>query len=341
MELNSQPLVSIVTPVYNGEKHLAECIESVLAQTYQNWEYVIVNNCSTDRTLEIAENYAKNDARIRIHNNEKLLKALQNFNHTLRQISPNSKYCKELHADDWLFPECLMEMVKVAESNPSVGIVGSYALRNTKVVLDGLPYLSTFRKGKEVCRSILLGGPNVLGTPTSHLIRSDIIRNSKSFYNESHIYADIEAYLGVLQNYDFGFVHKVLTFWRLHEEQRSTFAGRFNTYIAANIYMLFQYGTKCLSSEEYKKCFHKLISDYYRFLAKSLFIFKKKEFWDYHRKELNEIGAPLSIFKLLIAFFLEFMDILLNPKRTFEKIIDIFLRKNRKQMTPFITVDEV
>ena len=48
---NDEPLVSVVTPVYNGDKYLADCVESVLKQTYQNWEYVIVNNCSTDRTL--------------------------------------------------------------------------------------------------------------------------------------------------------------------------------------------------------------------------------------------------------------------------------------------------
>jgi glycosyltransferase involved in cell wall biosynthesis len=49
-----QPLVSVLTPVYNGEPYLGECIESVLNQTYQNFEYIIVNNCSKDRTLEIA-----------------------------------------------------------------------------------------------------------------------------------------------------------------------------------------------------------------------------------------------------------------------------------------------
>ena len=52
------PLVSVVTPVYNGETYLAACIESVLSQSYSNWEYVIVNNCSTDRTLDIASDYA-------------------------------------------------------------------------------------------------------------------------------------------------------------------------------------------------------------------------------------------------------------------------------------------
>ena len=57
--MHVEPLVSVATPVYNGERHLAECIESVLAQTYQNWEYIIVNNCSTDRTREIAESYGR------------------------------------------------------------------------------------------------------------------------------------------------------------------------------------------------------------------------------------------------------------------------------------------
>ena len=52
-KMRNKPLVSIVTPVYNGEKFIAECIQSVLEQTYTNWNYVIVNNCSTDKTLKI------------------------------------------------------------------------------------------------------------------------------------------------------------------------------------------------------------------------------------------------------------------------------------------------
>ncbi|MFZ1974630.1 MAG: glycosyltransferase family 2 protein, partial [Candidatus Acidiferrales bacterium] len=60
------PLVSIVTPAYNEENYLAECVESVLAQTYTNWDYTIVNNCSTDATLAIAQKYAAGDPRIRV-----------------------------------------------------------------------------------------------------------------------------------------------------------------------------------------------------------------------------------------------------------------------------------
>jgi len=181
MNPKSQPLVSVVTPVYNAEPYLAECIESVLAQTYENWEYIIVNNCSTDRSLEIAQHYAQQDARIRVHNNGEFLNQMRNWNHAMRQISPESKYCKVVHADDWLFPECIARMVEVAEANPSVGIVGAYRLDEDRVNLDGLPYPSTVIPGREVCRLSLLGGPWVFGSPTSLLIRSDIIRSRETF----------------------------------------------------------------------------------------------------------------------------------------------------------------
>ena len=60
-----QPLVSIITPFYNTEQYIAECIESVLAQTYAHWEYILVNNQSTDASRTIAEQYARKDSRIR------------------------------------------------------------------------------------------------------------------------------------------------------------------------------------------------------------------------------------------------------------------------------------
>src|SRR6266849_6791651 len=122
MGVNDQPLVSVITPVYNGDQYLRECIESVLAQTYSNWVYTIVNNCSTDGTLAIAGEYAQRDKRIRIYSNDSLLDIIANHNRAFRLISADSKYCKVVSADDWLFPECLTKMVGVAEANPSVGL---------------------------------------------------------------------------------------------------------------------------------------------------------------------------------------------------------------------------
>src|SRR5262245_33269523 len=127
------PLVSVATPVYNGGKYLAECIESVLAQTYQNWDYVIVNNCSTDKTLDIAQTYARKDKRIRVVSNYQFVGVIENHNIAFQNISQESKYCKVVSADDWLNPECLNKMVELAEAHPSVGIVGSYQRTSTNI----------------------------------------------------------------------------------------------------------------------------------------------------------------------------------------------------------------
>ena len=61
------PFVSVVIPCYNEEKYLSKCIESVLTQTYTNFECIIVNNCSTDSSFEIAQKYKKMDGRIRAY----------------------------------------------------------------------------------------------------------------------------------------------------------------------------------------------------------------------------------------------------------------------------------
>src|SRR5262245_48451206 len=128
MSLPDGPLVSVLTPVYNGEDYLAECIESVLAQTYRNFEYTIVNNCSKDRSLEIALSYAKKDSRIRVHDNEQFVGVIENHNIAFRLVSGSAKYCKVVSGDDFILPEYLTKVVEFAEANPTVGIVGSYQL---------------------------------------------------------------------------------------------------------------------------------------------------------------------------------------------------------------------
>ena len=326
----SQPLVSVVTPVYNAEPYLAECIESVLAQTYENWEYIIVNNCSTDHSLEIARHYAQQDARIHIHNNDEFLKQFQNWNHAMRQISPESKYCKVVHADDWLFPECLARMVEVAEANPSVGIVGAYRLDEDRVNLDGLPYPSTVIPGRDICRLSLLSGPSVFGSPTALLIRSDIIRSRETFYNESILHADKEVCFDILQHADFGFVHQVLTFTRRHNESLTSLTHRFNTRRLANLIIFLKYGPIYLSREEYEKRLEQVLENYYRFLAKSVFDLREKEFWTYHRNGLEKLGYPLSMAKLIKTLFLELGDF----REATRRIRRAMMRKKEQKASP-------
>ena len=134
------PLVTVVTPVFNAEAYIADCIESVLEQDYENWEYVVVDNRSTDGSLEIASEYATKDERVRVVAHDVPLAMLANWNRALRELSQASEYCKVLHADDWLYPECLARMVDVGERNSTAGIVGAYRLEESRVNLDGLPY---------------------------------------------------------------------------------------------------------------------------------------------------------------------------------------------------------
>jgi glycosyltransferase involved in cell wall biosynthesis len=319
MDVASPPLVSVITPVYNGEKYLAECIESVLAQTYPHWEYIIVNNCSTDHSLTIAQEYAERDRRIRIHNNDGFVGAIQNHNIAFRQIREESIYCKVVHADDWLFPECIAQMVKVAQENPSVGIVGSYRLVGEWVSCDGLPYPSTVVPGRQICRSTLLGGPYVFGSPTSLLVRSDVIRSREAFYNETHIGADTEACFDVLQTSDFGFVHQVLTYTRRHSEAATSFAERFNTYILGELIFLKKYGPVYLNREEYEARLKLALDNYYEFLGRNFFRRRERAFWDYHRSGLASLGYPVDNLRLAKASFLRVIAVLSYPVRALRR----------------------
>jgi glycosyltransferase involved in cell wall biosynthesis len=186
-------LVTVVTPVFNGEPYLAQCIESVLAQTYSHWEYVIVDNASTDRTGEIAQTYAARDSRLRVVRNEHTVPVIANHNIAARQLSSDSRWCKFLSADDILFPECLERMLALAEAHPSIGLVCAYHLHGTRLTLGGLPYPSAVMPGREVARASLLGQLTIFGSPTAHMHRADLVRARDPFFDESNLHADEAA----------------------------------------------------------------------------------------------------------------------------------------------------
>jgi glycosyltransferase involved in cell wall biosynthesis len=316
-----QPLVSVLTPVYNGEEYLAECIESILAQTYQNWDYTIVNNRSTDRTEEIARRYAAEDSRIRMRSNPDFLPPVASHNTALRQLSPTAKYCKLLFADDFLFPECLEKMVALMEEHPSVGIVSSYGLQGNEVKWTGLPYPSTVVRGRDVCRMRLLNGPYVFGTGTTHMIRADLVRTRDPFYNESNLHCDSEVCFQILETYDFGFIHQILSYTREYgSESVTTSASRLHTLEAATLYEMLTYGPTFLSAEEYPSMLEAKLDDYYVHLAHS--VLEGKESWDFHTKKMAEFRLPLDRWRLAKAVFVKAARALwMHPKRTVERLL--------------------
>lgn len=110
----NQPLVSIIMPVYNCEKFLSESIESVISQSYQNWELIIVDDGSKDNSIAIIEVYVEKDSRIRLYKNqsEEHGPGIAR-NYGMEQIS--GKYTYFIDADDWIEKELLQDTVTLAE----------------------------------------------------------------------------------------------------------------------------------------------------------------------------------------------------------------------------------
>jgi glycosyltransferase involved in cell wall biosynthesis len=302
MTAPAEPLVSVVTPVYNGGKWLRECIESVIAQHYQNWRYTIVNNCSTDDTREIAESYARRDPRLRLHDNVDFLPIIDNHNNAVALIDPDSVYCKPLMADDWLYPDCLEEMVRCAVADPSIGLVCCLARAiDQRILYDRLrrpdapvPTERTLLSGRDAARIPLLEDRHFFGSPTTMLIRSDLIRKRRPFYDTLNLHADAESCYDVLQESDFAFVHKPLTFVREHDGSHTASVQGLQSMFAGRVYALTRYGHVYLTEQEFQRRLTEMMAEYYAKLAVAAVERRDSAFWDFHRAMLMRIGAPLD-----------------------------------------------
>lgn len=115
---NQKDFVSIGMPVFNGEKYLRKALDSLLSQTFPDFELIISDNASTDATEEICREYASKDSRIKYYRNETNLGAAKNFNR-LVELS-QGKYFKWASHDDVHAPEYLERCIEVLERNPSV-----------------------------------------------------------------------------------------------------------------------------------------------------------------------------------------------------------------------------
>lgn len=296
------PLVSVITPVMNGAQFLDEAISSVRTQTYEHWEYLIVDNCSDDRTGEIAAAHAREDARIRVVHNPARLQMLPNWNHAMRQMSPESVYCKVLHADDTLLTTCLEQMVAVAEVHPTVALVSAYRIDGDVLNLFGaVPYPVQYVSGRDICRQRLLGGPECFGSPSSVLYRSSVVRGRDPFYNEANLHADTEACFELLREHDFGFVHQVLTRTRRHGGAETAKSRPLNTHAGGRLLVLKRLGADFLTADEYQRALRKNLKHYYRFLGRNLTSLTNAEVLNHHREALSRAGERLRLSRVVLA----------------------------------------
>lgn len=114
-----EPLVSVLMTAYNREKYISDAIESVLASEMGDFELIIVDDCSSDATVEIARDFVRRDTRVRLFVNEKNLNDYPNRNRAASYA--RGRYLKYLDSDDIMYPHCLGAMVRGMERFPDAG----------------------------------------------------------------------------------------------------------------------------------------------------------------------------------------------------------------------------
>ena len=118
--MNIAPKISLIMSVYNGEDYLSETIDSIINQTFKEWEFIIINDCSNDKTEEILKEYASRDSRIKVHTNETNLRLPSSLNKAL--LLAEGKYIARMDADDIAFPTRLQKQFDFMEANPDVDL---------------------------------------------------------------------------------------------------------------------------------------------------------------------------------------------------------------------------
>lgn len=322
----SQAQVSIVTPAYNAGKFLQQCIESALAQRHTAFEHVIVDNASTDDTRAIAESYARRDSRVRVISHPHTLPFVDNWNSVLEAISASSLYCQTLHADDWLYPNCLERMVALGERNPSAGVFGSLRLRGEDVQCGGLPRDRELFSGSEIARMFLRGEAFAMA-PTSGMIRADLVRARRPFYPARYLHADLAAYFAILADTDYGFCHEVLAFSRPHDGSITrTVAERRKTLIREWPMMMAEYGLKYFSRDEYDLLIRRHYRRHHRVLVRAMATGAGKDFLRYHLEGMRLSGHRPTMVDFGRAIADEVTAGMADPGKVFRHIQKLLAR---------------
>ena len=319
----SGPLVSVVTPFYNTVTYLAECIESVLSQSYSNWEYILVDNCSTDGSYEIAREYAERDERVHLTKADTFLPQVENYNRALRLIADESAFCKVLQADDLLFPECLSEMVAAAQMSSDVALVSSYTFheplpaygKSSYVGNSGLPYDCDVLSGKEVLRRYLRDHLSVFGSPTCVMFRSNDVREAIDFYRLDSPVEDIDACFDVLlRGGDFAFVHQVLTFNRRQEGSLWWEISDWNADAMNKVLLSHRYGSLLFDPGEAMELLRRERSVHYECLADAIIYLRGRDFWRFHARGLASVGLRIERARLAWHLFMMILKGVSCPK---------------------------
>ena len=213
MTIEKNPLVSVVISGLNAEKYLAEAIDSILVQTYENFELIIVNDGSTDTTEDIILSYK--DRRIKYIKNETNLGLAASLNKGIKLA--NGKYIARLDADDVSAKDRLEIQVKYLECKPEIAVCGSYykafSVNHSTVIQQPL-------MPKQIRTRLFFENP--MGHSTT-MIRSQIFKRDNLYYDESFKAAqDFALWCRISHKYDITNLPFILTDYRIHSSQISS-----------------------------------------------------------------------------------------------------------------------
>lgn len=220
------PKVSVLIPNYNYGRFLGEAIESVLNQTYQDFELIIVDNNSTDNTDEVVQKYLT-DPRIQYYKNPINIGMVPNFNKSMEYAK--GEYIKFLLADDKLHHDLLAKFVSILDEYPNVCLVTSksesFGLEST-VRESPFEYLQSGEKIIKEC--IRNGKGNFIGEPTTVMFRATNLK--LGYFNANYLSLnDLNLWLRHLTIGDCYFIPEVLSYFRVHEQQ-ATIVNNFDNW---------------------------------------------------------------------------------------------------------------
>jgi GT2 family glycosyltransferase len=196
-----QPAVSVCIPVHNGAAFVAGAVESVLAQTFVDFELVVLDNASTDETPSILERY--DDVRMRVIRHASNVGAIANFNAALREA--RGEWVKILCADDLLYPECLdRQLARTALSADHRPVLLS-AARNIidaaghRWMRRGFPGPAGLVSGSDAIRRSVRAGTNLFGEPAAVLMHRETALRAGGFDPAWRFCTDLDLWVRILQ----------------------------------------------------------------------------------------------------------------------------------------------
>ena len=192
--MKNSPLCSVVMSVYNGEEYLSIAIESILRQTYKNFEFIIINDGSTDQSLNIIKSY--DDNRIITIQNENNIFLAASLNKGIR--SAKGKYIIRMDADDVSISTRFEEQITFMENNPSIGLSGT----NAEIIGSNSGCIN-YEQSSNLIKFNFLHECHLLH-PTL-IIRKELIERHDLYYNESlRKNQDYELFTRAIQHTEIG-----------------------------------------------------------------------------------------------------------------------------------------